>query len=172
MEQTPMGNTGYGELVRRSNPPQPEPEAVENQLDSLLSQYQTRKTQTAQSTEAGQTDRIQQLREQTINEFIPIFVELAEKYASSGIVMEMDASSLIQGGREIKFQFALGECRTELLGTATTEAIAFHETRYSPDLPGELMSGPMLRLRNLTADDFRAFVCERLGLLIRMAMKR
>ena len=57
-------------------------------------------------------------------------------------------------------------------GTVTTEAIAFHETRYAPDLHGELLSGPMLRLRGLDAGVFRKFICERLTILLRGAMRR
>ncbi len=103
---------------------------------------------------------------------MPIFVELMEKYSTSGISMHMDASNFLQGGREISFEFGLGEYRAHLLGTVTTEAIAFHETRYNPEVQGELVSGPMLRLRNLTGETFRNFICERLTTLLRYAMRR
>jgi hypothetical protein len=86
--------------------------------------------------------------------------------------MELDASNLLQGGRELNFEFAVGEYRSLLWGTATTEGIAFHETRHAPDLRGELTSGPMLRLRNLTGEVFRNFVCRRLSVLMRMALRQ
>ncbi len=72
----------------------------------------------------------------------------------------------------MRFEFGIGECRTQLHGTVTTEAIAFHETRYNPDVQGELLSGPMLRLRALDGDVFRSFVCERLTILLRDATRR
>jgi len=120
----------------------------------------------------GKPDPIQELRELTINELVPIFVELVEKYAQSGINMQMDASSLLEGGREIKLEFGVGGHRMQLQGTVTTEAIAFHETRHSPGVQGELISGPMLRLRGLTGEIFRDFVCERLTVLLRAAIRR
>ena len=86
--------------------------------------------------------------------------------------MQMDASNFLQGGREISFEFGIGKHRVKLQGTVTNEAIAFHETRYSPNVRGELMSGPMLRTRNLDAQPFREFVCERLPVLLRQAMRR
>ena len=107
-----------------------------------------------------------------LKELIPDFVELVDKYSKAGISMQMDASNLLQGGREIKLEFSIGEYSVELEGTVTSDAIAFHETRYAPDVRGELISGPMLRLRQLDAAAFRSFVCERITLLFRTATRR
>lgn len=119
-----------------------------------------------------QRDPVQTLRQLMITEFIPIFVELVEKYSKTGISLQMDASNLLEGGRELRFEFGIGECRTHLLGTVTADAIAFHQTRFSPDVQGELVSGPMLRLRHLDGDGFRNFVCERMTILLRDASRR
>ena len=146
--------------------------APEQELDSLIALLKERRQQGASHGGSLTPDPIQSLRALTINELIPVFVELVEKYSRSGVSMQMDASNFLEGGREIKFEFGIGEYRTQLLGTVTSEAIAFHETRYTPDVRGELVSGPMLRLRNLTAQTFRDFVCDRLSILLRGAMRR
>jgi hypothetical protein len=168
----PQTPTTYQELVRQAQPPVREAKTPETELDGLIKMLTERRDKAGQAEGATVPDPIQALRENTINEFIPIFVELVEKYSASGIMMEMDASNLLQGGRDIKFEFAIGEFRSQLQGTATTEAIAFHETRCAPDIRGELTSGPMLRLRNLTGQVFRDFVCERLAILMRTALRR
>lgn len=169
---TPQTPSNYQELVRRMQPPPRKSKTVEGELDALITLLNDRKTKAAERAATVAPDPVQVLRDRTIQEFIPIFVEIVEKYSKSGVAMEMDASNLLQGGREIKFEFAVGEYRSVLQGTVTTEGIAFHESRYAPDIRGELTSGPMLRLRNLTGDVFRDFVCERLTILVRTALRR
>jgi len=144
---------------------------AERELDSLLGQMRDQTVQ-PHAAETKAKDRIQKFREDLINEYIPVFVELVEKYSKNGLSMQMDASNVLEGGRELKFEFALGEFRSQLHGTITSEGVAFHEVKYSPDSHGELASGPMLRLRNLTADQFRDFICERLAFLTRLAIRR
>jgi len=164
----------YRELVQRQLiPPRSSPTIdSEAELDALVKGLEERKREAAGSEGTLKADSIRALRDRMVHEFIPVFVELVEKYGKTGVSLQMDASSLLEGGREIRFDFALGDHRTQLLGTVTTEAIAFHETRFSPEVDGELVSGPMLRLRYLTKDTFRSFVCERLTLLLRAAMRR
>ena len=162
--------TGYEQLMHRTRPPTPPPpRRAEDQLDGLISRLQA---QQRCEDESVTPDPIEALREMMLKEFIPIFVELVDKYSKSGISLQMDASNLLQGGRELTFEFGVGEYRVQLGGTVTSEAIAFHETRYSPDVRGELISGPMLRLRQLNGTTFREFVCERLAVLLRTAMRR
>ena len=158
--------------MRQTQPPASGQKTSEGELDRLISLLHERKAKEAQSTASSPPDPIHILREKTVQEFIPLFIELVEKYAKSGITMEMDASNLLQGGRELKFEFAAGEYRSVLHGTATPEGIAFSETRYAPEIRGELTSGPMLRLRNLTGNVFRDFVCERLSILVRSSLRR
>lgn len=149
----------------------PTPGKVEGNLDTLLGQMRERsERQGAAESKAG--DRVQKFRELLVNELITVFVELVEKYSKNGISMQMDASNFLEGGRELTFEFALGEFRSQLHGTITSEGVAFHEVKYSPDFHGELTAGPMLRIRQLTAESFREFICDRLSRLIRMAMRR
>ena len=126
---------------------------------------------TRPSAAAGGQDRIQRLRELTVKELIPAFDELKEKYTASEISMEMDASDFLDGGRGIEFRFQVGDYRTKLAGTVTAEAVAFHETRSAPELEGEVASGPMLRLHRLDARAFKEFICERLAVLLKIALR-
>ena len=131
---------------------------TESELDSLVSVLKKQDKDGPAARESDGPERLATLRKLMLEELIPIFVELAEKYSEAGFNMQMDASSFLEGGREIRFEFGIGEYRTDLLGTVTTEAIAFHETRYSPHIHGDLISGPMLRLYTLNATEFRDFV--------------
>ncbi len=168
----PRRSRSYKELVDRATPPPQIPRRVEDELDALIAVMQERERERADPDDSDKHDPIQDLRDLTRNEFITIFMDLMEKYSQAGISMVMDASSFLEGGREIKFEFGLGECRMSLHGTVTTEGIAFHESRYAPDVRGELTSGPMLRLRHLDGKVFRDFLCERLAILIRTAMRQ
>lgn len=144
--------------------------SVEQELDGLLSAMKERHA--VGDADAAPDDPLTQLRKLMVEELIPVFVKLVEKYQDAGISMQMDASNFLEGGREIKFEFSHGEYRAQLHGTVTSEAIAFHETRYSPEFHGELTTGPMLRLRQLTGATFRDFVCSRLTTLLRQSMRR
>jgi hypothetical protein len=161
----------YQELLSKNCAPPPvqverTPEA---ELDNLLSGLNEESEESVES--PYRVDPLRRLRELMVQELIPVFMQLVEKYSSAGISMRMDASNFLEGGREIRFEFAIGDHRTILLGTVTTEAIAFHETRYSPLVNGELVSGPMLRLRGLTAAIFRQFICQRLAVLLRSMLR-
>ena len=143
-------------------PPAPSPE---EELDTLLANLGGQSDEAMSAT--GKTEPLQGLRDLMGNELIPVFAQLIEKYEPSGIYMRMDVSQFLEGGREVQWEFSVGNHRAVLHGTVTTEAIAFHETRYSPTVNGELISGPMLRLRGLNAQIFRQFVCQRLTVLLR-----
>ncbi len=172
MLNEPSTPTGYERLVEKMRPVPPPARTAEDDLDSLIGVLKERAQQNSGDAGTLTKDPLQALRQLTINELVPVFVELVEKYSTAGISMQMDASSFLEGGREMKFEFGVGEYRTQLLGTVTTEGIAFHETRYSPDMHGELTTGPMLRLRQLNAKSFREFVCSRLTILLRSASRR
>jgi len=158
--------------MKNAQPPPPEERGAEDELDSLIDVLSARSRQTSAGADPLEDDPLVTLRKLTLSTLVPVFVELVEKYSQSGISMQMDASNFLEGGREIKFEFGLGEYRSQLQGTVTNDGIAFHETRYSPDFQGELTSGPMLRLRGLTAETFRQFVCERLTFLLRSVARR
>jgi hypothetical protein len=57
-------------------------------------------------------------------------------------------------------------------GTATPSGIAFHETRFSNSVLGVVTTGPMLGARTLSGQTFREFICERVGQLVRSAVRR
>lgn len=163
--------TRYGSLVNQNTPATAKPKATtENELDALIDLYQQKSAEG--NVASGEHDNVVKLRADMVNVYVPAFVELVEKYAERGVSMHMDASNFLQGGREIKFEFAIGEHRAQLHGTVTSEAIAFHEVRYSPDFHGELAAGPMLRIRRLDVKSFREFICGRLAILVRSASRR
>ncbi len=162
------------ELLRAKNQPQrPIKKTAEGELDRLVSAMEDRRRQDEKKeTAKPKLDPLQKLREQMVREFVPVFVELVEKYSETGVAMHMDASNLLEGGREINFEFGLGEYRTQLQGTVTSDSIAFHEMRFAPQIRGQIVAGPMLRLKGLSAKTFREFVCSRLTVLIRQASRR
>lgn len=164
--------SSYQQLVQKVTPSFTGSKSTESELDALLGSLSRADAGGEKPAPPPKVDRIQQLRELVMNELIPAFVQLVDKYAAHGISMDMDASNLLQGGREIRFEFRLGDFRTQLAGTATSDTIAFQETRYHPHMRGELVSGPMLSLRRLDVNTFREFICERLTILARSATKR
>ena len=145
---------------------------TESELDSLVPVLKKHGVDGPRTAKSGGPERLQMLRKLMLEKLIPVFVELVEKYSEAGFAMQMDASNFLEGGREIRFEFGIGDYRTELLGTVTTEAIAFHETRFSPNVHGDLISGPMLRLHTLDSVTFRDFVCERLLVLARSRLRQ
>lgn len=169
--------TSYKDLVRRTSRVLPAPTSVEAELDALVLAYEDRKRQAAEDkaaeeADAARPDPIVLLREQITTELIPVINDLSAKYAGKGIGISFDPSNLLAGGRELDIELRIEGNRTELHGIVTKDAISFHEVRHSKDFRGELTSGPALRLRHLNAHTFQSFVCERLMLLIRMAMQR
>jgi len=171
LSQKPSYPSAYQQLMKKTRQPEPRSKNVENDLDALLGALKDRQQPEPTEASAG-TDPIRLLRDLTVRELVPAFVELVEKYSPTGISMQMDASNLLEGGREVRFEFGYGEYRMQLQGTATANAIAFHEVRYAPDVQGQLAAGPMLRLRQLDGKTFREFVCERLAVLLRFAARR
>jgi len=164
--------SSYKDLVARTHVPPTPQRTAERNLDSLLDAFEQREQAAKPNTKPAAPDPIGLLREMVVTELVPTFVELVEKYARPGISLQMDASSLLEGGREIRFEFAVGPYRSQLQGTVTADAVAFHEVRFAPDVDGQLAAGPMLRLKQLNAKTFREFVCERLAILLRASQRR
>jgi len=162
----------YRQLIEKVRPASSSKRTAESELDRLLSTMEEHRRSESKSPAAPKRDPLQVLREQMAREYVPAFVELVEKYSKAGIAMHMDASNLLEGGRDLQFEFSLGAYRMELQGTVTSDAIAFHEVRHAPDIEGQLVAGPMLRLKTLTADTFREFVCARLSILLRLTARR
>lgn|GEM_PF-1148527 len=172
MSQQPRTQTKYEKLIEKTRPPEPVEQTTETELDRLLKTIAERERREKVRKAAPKIDPLVMLREKTVKELVPTFVELVEKYGQVGVAMQMDASSLLEGGRELTFEFAFGAFRMELQGTVVTDAIAFHEVRHAPDLQGQMVAGPMLRLKTLNAKTFREFVCGRIMVLIRLAHRR
>ena len=154
-----------------SSPSSPPGKNLENELDALIHVIK-RRTQEPADDGHGDQSPLQSLRRLMVNELVPVFMDLVDKYSKANISLQMDASNFLEGGREIKFEFTTGEYRTQLHGTVTDEGIAFHEVRYSPEFHGELATGPMLRLRQLNAKTFREFICDQLTHLLRTSLRR
>lgn len=167
-----LSPTTYQQLVASLKRHAPRPQTSEAQLDTLLATIQERDRKAREAASQPVVDPIQTLRELVVQQLIPVFVELVEKYSEHGISMQMDASNLLEGGRELAFEFGLAGCRMQLQGTVTQDSIAFHEVRHSTEVQGQLMAGPMLRMRHLDANTFREFICDRLTMLLRFAGRR
>ena len=149
-------------------------ETREGELDSLISVYEQRvreERERALAERESQADPVEKLRSLMDKELIPAFGELGKKYRAAGFTMKLDASTFLAGERELMIELGFKDHRSELCGVVTREAIAFSEIRRVGDTGGEISGGPSLRLRSLTTSTFREFVCERLGLLMRAAMR-
>ncbi len=168
----PRPRTQYQQLIERTKPPVPVEQTTENDLDRLLTTIAERARRDNVQKTAPKLDPLILLRDKVVKELVPTFVELVEKYGQGGVAMQMDASNLLEGGRELNFEFAFSGHRMELQGTVVTDAIAFHEVRHAPDLQGQMVAGPMLRLKTLSCKTFREFVCGRIMVLIRLAHRR
>lgn len=164
--------SSYRDLVERTRLPDPPRQSSEGELDKLVAALEERKPKDASIGLRAEPDRVQGARELFADELVPLFEKLKEKYADAGVNLEMDVEKFLEGGREIRFRFEMGGYAAELDGVVTNEAIAFQETRHAPNFGGELVSGPMLRLRRLTAPVFREFICERLAVLVRTALRK
>ena len=136
----------YKDLVRRTAQAVGASNTVAGELAALVVTNQDRtKNATAEraaaEARAAKPDPVGRLREQMTTELIPVFEELAGKYAAAGIQMSFDPSNLLRGGREVHIELSMDTNRTELHGIVTNEAIAFNEVRYSKNLRGELAGG-------------------------------
>jgi len=170
---TNEGKSKYAEFLQQTARREPAADnAPESQLDSLLHRLEQRREDASTRPPAPKVDPLDQLRTRILEDLMPVVMELAEKYAGKGITLRMDAGKFLQGGRSVELEFKYGPFRTCLHGTVTAEGIAFEETRYAPDIDGEIASGPMLRMRQLNAAAFRDFLCEQLANLLRVAMRR
>jgi len=169
MQQQPTP-PNYRELVRQSAPPRPASRRTDAGLDGLLSQYEERRSAPPPSA-PEKPDALAALRFLMTEQLIPVFNDLARKYAGQGLEMRLDAENLLKGGKEFTMEFHLDGSRAKLSAVVTTQTIAFHETRSVKQVAGELTSAPALSLRELNADVFHRFLCERLKLLVRTAMR-
>ena len=163
--------TDYQALVRQCRPKKTPPKTVEENLDALLDLHQKREAEKHEPGHDAKASALDQLRRQMRRELIPAFEDLRQKYALSGIIMAMDAEDFCAGGVKVLVEVTYDVYGMRLEGTVTPAGIAFHEARFSNKVRGVLTTGPMLRARNLTKQRFREFICERIGQLVRSAMR-
>ena len=168
----PHKPTAYQTLVRRCRPRQSARRSVEEQLDALLHAEKDRQERLQDSSTEAKASALDEMRRQMREQLLSVFDDLRTKYEPSGILMEIDADDFLSGGVKltIEVQYDLHGMRLE--GTATSSGIAFHETRFSDSVAGVVTTGPMLGARTLSGQTFREFMCERVGQLVRSAMRR
>ena len=163
--------SAYWDLIQHRQPARRPQRSAETVLEGLLHQYERAQQPPEPDVEPDKIDRVEALRFMMTEQLIPAFEEMKQKYLAKGMRMRLDVEAFLRGGRELDLEFELGPWRSRLHGTVTSEAIAFHESRYRENIPGEFTSGPALRMRHLNVDTFRAFICERLTLLVRTALR-
>ncbi len=166
--------SSYKSLVKkRAVAPQQE-KSAEEKLDSLLNVHQQRSGQDqAQDTSGNdQPTRLDVFRSKLREELIPVFEEIKEKYGGQGIALDMDASDFLEGGRRLLIEFRMKSYSVQLDGTVMENGIAFNEIRSTGPIAGAICSGPMLRIRELTPDKFREFICGRIALMVRSILRQ
>jgi hypothetical protein len=169
---TPAKPTQYQALLQKCQPQQQARKSGEQQLDALL-QAQQRRSGAAEDGPAQEAlSPLDQLRRQMREQLLPVFNELRGKYEPSGILMAIDADDFLAGGVQLAIEVRYDIHGMRLEGTATPSGIAFHETRFSDNIPGVVTTGPMLSARNLSGQTFREFICDRIGQLVRSALRR
>ena len=143
----------------------------EDELDALLVKVEEKRAR-KQAEIAEQPEAIDLFRARMRQVYSPVFEDLREKYAEKGVALEMDADELLGGGNTLKFRFQYGELRLELDGTVMRGGVAFYLIRSTGATQGAVVSGPMLRIRNLSADEFRSFIVEHIRILVKDALRQ
>ena len=161
----------YQTLVRRCRPTEAPPQTTEQQLDALLTLHQKRRSDQEQTRADPQQSALDLLRRQMSEELMPVFEDLKAKYRKVGVLLEMETEDFLSGGSGLLIEVEFDKYGLQLQGTVTPRGIAFQERRYTHDSHGVVDTGPMLRVRNLTGEQFREFLCERIGGLVRSAMR-
>ena len=146
--------------------------SVEEQLDALLSAEKHRQERWQDSSTETKASALDEMRRQMRDQLLPVFDDLRAKYEPSGILMEIDANDFLSGGVKLTIEVQYDVYGMRLDGTATPSGIAFHETRFSNSALGVVTTGPMLGARTLSGQTFREFICERVGQLVRSAVRR
>ena len=147
--------------------------SAESKLDVLLvsAGKLSRERQAAGEALAKEPSRLDVFRETVRTELIPAFRQIQQKYAARGIELWMDASDFLDGGRMLFIEIAIKTYATRLDGTVTETGIAFNEIRAIGGVDGAICSGPMLRIRRLTPEKFREFVCGHIAMLVQSVLR-
>lgn len=154
--------------------PQDQPDAnpPEDELDALLDKVEDKKAKQGLDFEEHQPDTVEVFRSLMRQVYIPVFETVRGKYAAKGLSMELDADEFLGGGSALRLKFAYGELTMELDGTVMRGGVAFYIIHGVGQNKGAVVSGPMLRIRNLSADEFRHFLVEHLSQLIKDALRQ
>ena len=163
--------SSYQSLVKKwADPPHGE-KSAEEKLDSLLTTH-NREPGQEEAAPKQAVSRLDDLRRSFREELIPAFEEIKQKYGTQGIKLDMDVSEFLEGRRKLAIEFSIKSHTVRLDGTVMETGIAFNEIRSIGGTPGAICSGPMLRTRQLTPDQFREFICGRIALLVRSILRQ
>lgn len=144
----------------------------EAELDALLAKVEEKRQAKPHEQVEEPPDVIEIFRNRLRQVYRPVFQELHQKYAAKGLTLEMDADEFLGGGTALRFHFTYGDLAMELDGTVMRGGVAFYIVRSVGQTQGAVVSGPLLRIRNLSPDDFRRFIVDHLSQLIRDALRR
>lgn len=156
-----------------SNQSSEDPAGVpEDQLDDLLEKVQEKRASRGLEQQESEPDVVDVFRGMMRQVYMPIFETLRGKYALKGIAMELDADEFLGGGPSLRIKFSYGDLTMDLDGTVMRGGVAFYIVRGVGNNKGAVVSGPMLRIRNLTGEDFREFIVDHLSQLIKDALRQ
>jgi hypothetical protein len=160
-------------MTRHAGQPSPGAEdlAPEVELDELLAMVEEKKARKSGPT-VQQLEVIDLFRNRMRQVYAPLFEELRRKYEPKGVALELDAADLLGGGSTLRLRFTYEDLTLELDGTVMRGAVAFYLIRSVGSAQGAVVSGPMLCIRTLTAEDFRHFVLTHIRSLIKDALRR
>lgn len=156
-----------------SNQSPEEPTGVpEDQLDDLLDKVEEKRASRALEQRESEPDVVDVFRGMMRQVYMPIFETLRVKYACKGIAMDLDSDEFLGGGPSLRIKFSYGDLTMDLDGTVMRGGVAFYIVRGVGNNKGAVVSGPMLRIRNLTGEDFREFIVGHLSQLIKDALRQ
>ena len=149
----------------------------EAELDALLKAHEVQKEENArgQDKPVSKPSPVQELRQRFGQYFVPSVENLAQRLGKRGIVVQMDPSDFLGGGRGILIEVSFEGRGMLLEGTVLPDAIAFQETRFENESKsggGRISGGPMLRTRSLTDEKFVKFLYERVIKLVQEVARR
>lgn len=146
---------------------QPKTDDGESRLDSLLMECEPPEVE--KKTSEPSVSPMDRLRERMVAEFCPLIDDLHTKYSPRGIAVRMDIADFLAGRRGVNIAIDFKNIGLRLIGIVTDGGIAFQQTFMRNGLDGVITSGPMLRTRNLTSNQFRDFICEYIVKIVRAA---
>ncbi len=152
--------------------PEEPPGVPEDHLDALLDKVEEKRASRGFEQQESEPDVLDVFRALMRQVYMPIFEVLRGKYAAKGIAMELDADEFLGGGPSLKIKFSYGDLTMDLDGTVMRGGVAFYVVRGVGNNKGAVVSGPMLRIRNLTGEDFREFIVDHLSQLIKDALRQ